>query len=637
MRIIVAITVAIIGGGGLAYGRPALETRDTPKVPKIPLPPKPEKIVVKELSLPPVVKSDVVGACTRKINPRGTGCVPINTHLFSGNFLPDNIHVVASINFTGAPAAPNPASIYSGLNLIIVKSDGKTFPNGDSWKCITCGVSAANQIGRVPDMDYPQAFNDGRRVLAGNNIVDCGKEAIASPRCTPDKVHITPIRTNNRADGSGPGTAMRELRLSPDGVHLTFNTVGISGGGLTQVARMGRLVFNSAPTTGTPLAQRYDLVNVVGLYNMTGIQPISVEGDEIFYNPEAISIGELRGFSGRGDEVSFVGFPAESSNIDVFAVHLTTGKIRRLTSHPEYADPVDISPDNNWHVVLDTRGSNRQMFMAGMRGIPPMVDIVATTVASSTRNNGIRRFFTPWLIDKYGDRGSYKGQQLSYAGDGSPGSINDPQWNSRADPKWSWDGTKIAYWEELTLSPACGGANPLPCPVSTAQGGRVQRLLVAYLVERKALNLPRVKPISDIVPWGTPYEVDSPYPVRPAPPPGIYTLKGKASGFAKVNITWTSAGTTVSSVGVKYTNFSDDGINTLRGTEMVTRAYQTPTLNLVDWYSNLTSTGTVTATKVTSPDGFHVSIDSWTNLFNANGTLVTTIDGVTYRQPANLT
>lgn len=632
MRFILATIVAIIGGGALVNGAPG-----APKIPEIPPPPKPEKIVVKELFLPPVVTSDAVGACTREINPHGTGCVPIDTHLFSGNFLPDNIHVVASINFTGAPAAPDPASIYTGLNLIVVKSDGKRFPNGDSWKCITCGVSAANQIGRVPDMDYPQAFKDGRRVLAGNNIVDCGKEKIASPRCSPEKVHITPIRANNRADGSGPGTTMRELRLNPDDVHLTFNTIGISKGGLNQVSFMGRLVFNPAPTTGTPLAQRYDLVNLVGLFNMTDIQPISVEGDEIFYNPEAISIGELRGFSGRGDEVSYVGYPAESSNIDVFAVHLTTGKIRRLTSHPEYADPVDISPDNKWHVVLDTRGSNRQMFMAGMRGIPPMVDIVATTVASSTRNNGIRRFFTPWLIDQYGDRGSYQGQKLSYAGDGSLGSINDPQWNSRADPKWSSDGTKIACWEELTLSPACGGPNPLPCPVSTAQGGRVQRLMVAYLVDRKPLKLPRVKPISDVVPWGTPYEVESHYPVRPEPAPGIYTLKGKACGFAKVNITWNSAGTAVSSVGVKYTNFSNDGINTLVGNEMVTRDFVTPTLNHVDWYSNLTSTGTVTATKVTSSDGFHLSIDVLTNFFNANGTLVTTIDGITYRQPANFT
>ncbi|KAH7371466.1 hypothetical protein BKA64DRAFT_737176 [Cadophora sp. MPI-SDFR-AT-0126] len=545
MRFILATIVAIIGGGALVNGAPG-----APKIPEIPPPPKPEKIVVKELFLPPVVTSDAVGACTREINPHGTGCVPIDTHLFSGNFLPDNIHVVASINFTGAPAAPDPASIYTGLNLIVVKSDGKRFPNGDSWKCITCGVSAANQIGRVPDMDYPQAFKDGRRVLAGNNIVDCGKEKIASPRCSPEKVHITPIRANNRADGSGPGTTMRELRLNPDDVHLTFNTIGISKGGLNQVSFMGRLVFNPAPTTGTPLAQRYDLVNLRG---------------EIFYNPEAISIGELRGFSGRGDEVSYVGYPAESSNIDVFAVHLTTGKIRRT--------------------------------------------FVATTVASSTRNNGIRRFFTPWLIDQYGDRGSYQGQKLSYAGDGSMGSINDPQWNSRADPKWSSDGTKIACWEELTLSPACGGPNPLPCPVSTAQGGRVQRLMVAYLVDRKPLKLPRVKPISDVVPWGTPYEVESHYPVRPEPAPGIYTLKGKAL-----------LGLLFRPSAVKYTNFSNDGINTLVGNEMVTRDFVTPTLNHVD-----------------CSDGFHLSIDVLTNFFNANGTLVTTIDGITYRQPANFT
>lgn len=74
--------------------------------------------------------------------------------------------------------------------------------------------------------------------------------------------------------------------------------------------------------------------------------------------------------------------------MDVFAINLYTGKIRRLTSHTEYVDLVDISPDDKWTAAMDTRGSNRQMFMAGMQQIPPINDLIVTTVASSTRNNG---------------------------------------------------------------------------------------------------------------------------------------------------------------------------------------------------------------------------------------------------------
>lgn len=86
------------------------------------------------------------------------------------------------------------------------------------------------------------------------------------------------------------------------------------------------------------------------------------------------------------------------------------------------------------------------MFIAGMRGIPPVVDLIATAVTSSIRNNGERRFFQPWLLEYYGDHGFYIGQQTNATGDGSHRSINDPQWNGMADPKWSLDGTMISYF-----------------------------------------------------------------------------------------------------------------------------------------------------------------------------------------------
>ena len=49
--------------------------------------------------------------------------------------------------------------------IIVVKTDGTRFPNGDAWHCVNCGVPAGNRIGIGSDQTYPQAFLDGKRVL----------------------------------------------------------------------------------------------------------------------------------------------------------------------------------------------------------------------------------------------------------------------------------------------------------------------------------------------------------------------------------------------------------------------------------------------------------------------------------------
>jgi hypothetical protein len=245
------------------------------------------------------------------------------------------------------------------------------------------------------------------------------------------------------------------------------------------------------------------------------------------------------------------------------------------------------------------------------------------------------QLFEATEIEGYGDRGDYHGQKINAEGDGSPGSINDPQWNARADPRWSFDGTKITYHQALTLAPDCGGINPLPCPVSTAQGGRAWRVMVAELTSRKPVPLPIIKPISDYIPWGTPY-IPGTIPTAGAGPalaPGNYTLYGKSSGHAKVQLIG-SATTGILTVDAVYSSYSDDGLNFINGAEHVTvksAGYDAVT----NWYSNLTGTGAANSTKVTSADGFNLTINLATNEFDANGTLTTTVNGAVYRQPCN--
>ncbi|MEI5614593.1 hypothetical protein WB403_36230 [Streptomyces brasiliscabiei] len=608
----------------------------------VPPPPGPEPIRVRELPLPPVTPSTGAGSCTREINPRGTGCIGQSPGLFSGNFLPDSRNIVATVLFTGAPAAPDPSSIYTGQQLILVRADGTTFPNGDAWKCVTCGIPPGNAPGPSDAMDYPQAFGDGKRVLAGTNIIDCAPYKLADRACTPQRVHIYPIRWNDTADGSGPGGSIRELRMNPDDTHLGFSSMTVTGGRLDQFSYLGRLRFNPSPTTGTPLVPRYDVVKVSRLFDPNATKPVDTDpGDpgKLRFDPFIPSVGEVRGFSADGREVTYVGYPAESSNIDVFAADLTTGKVRRLTADPEYVDPVDLSPDGKWTVVMDTRGTDRLSFLSAMRGVPGITDLLSASAISAARNNGKRRFFQPYLIDAHGDRGSYAGQQLNAAGDGSPGSIDDPLWNGRADPKWSPDGTQIAYWQSLAVAPDCGGQNPLACPVSTAQGGRNERLMVADLTSRKPQKQKPVAPVSDTVPWGVPYEPGSAIPARTHLASGTYTLDGKKSGSAEVTVTENSARTAISTLAITYQDYSDDGRYVINGTETMTLQNDTPIHNRIDWFSDLIQTdvrtGRVHATKKTSPDGFHLDITVGTNKFQATGTLTTTVDGHAYTQPAN--
>lgn len=605
----------------------------------VPAPPEPEAISLVRVPLPPVAPSDEEGSCSLNVNPRGTGCVAKHNNLHSGHFLPDNQHFVAIANFTGAPAAPDPSSIYQGQHVLILKADDSTFPNGDNWKCITCGIPEENSKGRSAFVDYPQVFQDGKRLFVGDNIIECEQDLV-SEGCTPENTYMRPIRWNTSANGTGPGGAMRELRLHPDNVHLGWSAFTMTNGEFGQFSYYGRLAWNPNPTQGEPLVPRYDVEKAYRLFSANPDQNERVivhpdDPGQLLIQNDVPTVGELRGFGGTGKEVTYVGAAVESSNVDVFATDLTTGATRRLTSHPEYCDPVDISPDDEWHVVMDTRGTDRQMFLSGLRGIPPLTDIITSSVTSATRNNGQRRFFQPWIIDKYGDRGTYFGQQVNAQGDGIPGGgdFNDPVWNGRADPRWSWDGTKIVYPQIMPYAPACGDPNPLPCYPSTEDGGRIERIIIAHLTDREPLPPYKVEEAADEVPWGELYVPGETEPQRMSPPPGQYALQGKHSGYA--NVTLGGEGDNVNFVEATYHCFSDDGENFLKGTESVSVESPELTLSLVDWYSNLTQTGPWNGTKLTSPDGFQLRIDVMVNLFDANGTMTTTVNGKEYYQPAN--
>ncbi len=572
---------------------------------------------VSELPLPPTAPSTTAGSCSLTVNPNDTGCI---TDVGSPGFYGDPHYVLVGVDFAGAPAVPDRGSIYTGNQILLLKTDGTTFSNGDAWKCITCGIPTANIGAGFAISSYPpaHAFPGDTRVLLGNGVLDCGTYQISDPNCTPANTHIYPIDLGGQPLGGTLGQATsREWRLDPDGVHLGLNMLVENGTTYDEFGVFGRLSWDATTSA-------YDLINTTTLFNPSSqYLPYTVQaGNQLQWNPVGL-VGEFRGFSADGQSV--LGIQSfESGSIDAFSTSLETGQSKWLTYHAEYTDPMFASPDGKWMVNEEVLGSGRTDFISGMQGVPPLTDQLPTTgFISGIRNNGNRRFFQPYLVST---SNPLQSERVNLGG--------DPNWNANADPVWLADSSAVVYEQTMVTAPACGGTNPLPCPVSGEPGGRTTRLMIARFPSLTPTPWAPPAPVSDSVPWGTPYTPGAAFPARPHLPAGTYTLKG-ISGSASVVITTDPSNALVMSISVTYNNFNFDFIDAINGTESVTRATDSPFGHEV-WNENLTSTGVYhSQTKVTSPAGFNLGYQTLLNNFEPTGTMVTTVDGNPYTQPGN--
>jgi hypothetical protein len=620
----------------------------------------PESVTIERLPLPPTAPSSAVGSCTAEINPNGTGCIGAGTSIDGArSFTPDGNHVYVSMRFEGAPAT-GPASVYTGGQLILVKTDGTTFPNGDAWKCVTCGVPAENQqlaslttLITADDNTYPEAFADGKRVKTGRRILDCSPYNITDAQCTPEVTYIYPI-----VSPFPTYRIMREIRLHPDNVHLGWNQLilGQNNTAATQFAAFGRLVFlPPAPPTNVP---RYELTNVTLLQSpelgKSGrFFSVGAPGELILEPPTGV-IGEFRGFTPDGKSTIGMG-TQDSFNYDIFATSLETGVSTRLTRDPAYTDPANISPDGKSMVILDGRvtdrtgyngappaGSEGRLYFASAGiGVPPLIDLAIAEAVGNLYTGSRGSFLQPVLIDletplDVNNPNIHDGQQLNLDFDypvAGCGDISDPLWLAGADPAWSPDGTTVVYYQRRF---GCDPSKAVLC-LNQEPGGRNARLMIARLDDREPTEpLPQPEPVSDVVPWGIPYVFNQTLPPhQPVIPDGTYTLTG-LSGSAEVIIgtgpsRFRAGDLEVVSVEVTYFNYSSDGVNFINGTESGVRGVNTSNQRTLTWHADLEFSGLHTGSRKSSePGGFVVTATSLAGNPVLSGTLITTLDGEVY-------
>ncbi|MGW5388125.1 hypothetical protein [Nocardia sp. NPDC003963] len=580
-----------------------------------------EKVTLAQLPVPPTAPSTEPGACTADVNPRHTGCVDPGWGGFGsiGTYWPDSDHILVGVNFAGAPAE-GPGADFSGPQVLLVKTDGTGFPGGDGYKCLTCGHPAPPRP-NDPSTDYSNSvaltypingFRDGKRALAGTNIIDCGDYRFADEQCTPDRIRIHPLVWD--ADTGQPGT-LREPRLNPDDKHLGFSYMVQSDNRYEQIPFMGELVFD-------PARGRYTVTDVRALHNPDPrYQPYVVDGEELRFNPAGM-IGEFRGWNHDGTAALGIQHH-QSGSIDAWSTDNRTGQSRVLTPFAGYTDPMAASPDGKSLLAEQVIGSGRVDFIAGIPGIPPIVEQMPTTGhVSGIRNSGKRRYFTPYLVDL--DTG--KSQQVNAGG--------DPNWNAAADPAWLSDSTGVVWTENLATVPDCGGADPTVCPESSEPGGRRSRVMLARFDDATPVSPQPVAPAPEAV-WGVEYRPGDPLPPRPHLPAGTYTMRGAEQGSARVVVSENADRTFITEIAVTYTGYSDHPGIVVDGAERVHRAGRIG-FEPITWHSDLTVSGIYNGTKRTSePEGFTLHPGTIRNDFEATGTMTTTLDGHSYTQPIN--
>lgn len=377
-------------------------------------------------------------------------------------------------------------------------------PDGSDFRCLTCPLATPG----VAPLWKPIPFRDGRRVVvrvgeqtplaaADHGILECRPSVLDCQQAV-----VVPVEPPSAGD---PNVSQdeRELRPAPDGLHV----------GVTQIR------------SGTPVSIVGRLERLADRYEIRDARVVS-------------AVGELKQFTPDQRAVIIAAYaqnPYGAANPDAVRVDLADGRVSRVTNHPDYDEPVELSPDGEWFAVGSGRGGD---FLSVFSQVPRpgFLNVAMETVVGFFFATQRAPLLEPWLVDRWGARGDYKGQLLN------PGAFAEG-WEGRMIMNWSPDGTRIAFWE---------------APISPGpdwQGGP-SRLVVTTLTSRTPTTLPAPQPMPSLD-W-------APSVAGYVPPPHDPTSRaGAFSGTATVSY----VPGTVHQLAVTWTDFSDDGRDFIDGTE----------------------------------------------------------------------
>jgi hypothetical protein len=392
-------------------------------------------------------------------------------------------------------------------------------PDGTRPACLTCGVAPAV----TEPLLKPIAFGDNRRVMvrvgdqspvsaARHAVLEC---APAVTRC--ERAVLVPLVIPAAGDAVVVQD-QREVRVAPDGRHVGFTQVRLASDGeqamVAVVARLRR--------TATA-------------YELDGARVVSTRG-------------ELKTFTPDGRAVLVMGFsptPYEAANPDVVRVDLATGAESRVTHHPDYDEPVEVSPDGRWLALGSGRGSGLFETVSQVRR-PPFLGVALDALVQALFVGHRPALLETWLVDPRAEARGEPGRRLSLD--------TDDAYDDRMLPSWRPDGTAVVFWEGR-------GTGFETDPTDT-------RIVVAELVDRRPLRVRRPARLA-ASPWAPPLAGYVPEAV-PLP----RSRPGRRSGTATVTAVRTPAAGGAPArlrVTVTYEDFSDDGVWVVDGTESADR------------------------------------------------------------------
>ena len=387
-------------------------------------------------------------------------------------------------------------------------------PDGSEFHCLTCALATPGD----PPLMKPFPMADGQRIIVrlGNQtpftnsphgVLECIPSVLDCQAATILPIVIPAL------DDASLVQPQREFRVSPDGEHVAFTQMRNDGAGGQQ--------FISIVGTLARSTDHYDVID-----------------------PRVVSpLGELKQFSHDNRSVyvaAFVTNPFGAGNSDALQIDLATGAVLgRVTKHPAYDEPVELSPDDQWFLVGSGRGAGLSESFSQLER-PSMISEPIGNVTFFYFLTQRPALLEPWLVDRYGARDGYIGQPLKPLGtrDG---------WDGLMIPNWHPDGTRIV-WYERNLDTSL-----------LAPGDIATRLRIATLTSRSPV-------VSPVLPQPMPSLAWAPALPGYVPPasPEPASRDGAFSGRADV----VYAPGPPHHVEIRYHGYSDDGRTILDGTEV---------------------------------------------------------------------